>query len=86
MSIETDMKKLFESSKKVTTVVAPGPQIIFTKALFVEYEQFLLEKNFRQFLETIMISKKNLRMGVQKTPIQKTYEISIRSDSGRQFD
>ena len=41
-----------------------------------------------------MVSKKNLRMGVQKTLIQKTYEISIGSDSinidflgsNRQFD
>ena len=84
--LERDMKKLFESNKKVTTVVAADPQIIFTKVLFIEYEQFLLEKNFRQYLETIMISKKILRMGVQKTPIQKAYEISTRSDSGRQFD
>ena len=28
-----------------------------------------------------MISKKILRMGIQKTPIQKTYEISVSSDS-----
>ena len=41
-----------------------------------------------------MVSKKILRMGVQKTPIQKTYEISTGSDSininflgsNRQFD
>ena len=28
-----------------------------------------------------MISKNILRMGIQKTPIQKTYEISVGSDS-----
>ena len=41
-----------------------------------------------------MISKNILRMGIQKTPIQKTYEISVGSDSlavefydsNRQFD
>ena len=41
-----------------------------------------------------MVSKKILRMGAQKTPIQKTYEIQIGSDSlnveflgaNRQFD
>ena len=41
-----------------------------------------------------MVSKKILRMGMQKTPIQKTYKISIGSDlvnvgfllSNRQFD
>ena len=34
-------------------------------------------KNFSQYLETIMVSKKILRMGFQKTPIQKTYEIAV---------
>ena len=41
-----------------------------------------------------MVSKKKLRIGVQKTPIQKTYEMSIGSDTinvdflgpNRQFD
>ena len=81
--LETDMKKLFESKKKVTAI---DP--------FLQYEQVLLDKNFRQYLETIMVSKKILRMGVQKTPIQKIYEISTGSDSininflgsNRQFD
>ena len=54
----------------------------------------MLDKNFRQHLETIMVSKKNIRMGAQKTPIQKPYEIKQGSDSlnveffgaNRQFD
>ena len=66
----------------------------FTKAPFVQYEEILLDKNFRQHLETIIVSKKILRMGAEKTPIQKTYEIQNRSDSlsveflgaNRQFD
>ena len=28
-----------------------------------------------------MVSKKVLRMGTQKTPIQKTYEVNVRQDS-----
>ena len=56
--------------------------------------QILLDKNFRQHLETIMVSKKILRMGAQKTPIQKTYKIQKGSDllnveflgANRQFD
>ena len=75
------MKKLFESKKRVATIGATDAKIIFTKAPFIQYEQFLLDKNFRQYLETIMVSKKILRLGVQKTPIQKTYEISAGSDS-----
>ena len=55
----------------MTTVGAPDAKIIFTKARFIQYEQILLDKNFRQYLETIMVSKKILRMRIQKTPIQK---------------
>ena len=88
------MKKLLESIKKVTAIGAADAKIIFTKAPFVQYEQFLLDKNFRQYLETIMVSKKILRMDVQKTPIQKTYEMYVGSatinvdflGSNRQFD
>ena len=72
----------------------PDTQIIFTKPPHLQYEQFLLDKNFRQYLETIMVSKKILKMGVQKILIQKTYKISVSSDSinvdflssNRQFD
>ena len=76
--LETKMEKLFES-KKVLAATAEIPsadaQIIFTKAPFIQYEQIPLDKNFRQHLETIMVSEKILRMGAQKTPLQKTYEI-----------
>ena len=91
------MDKLFES-RKVFTAGAAIPEVdaevIFTRVPFVQYEQILLDKSFRQHLETIMVSKKILRMGAQKTPIQKTYEIQKGSDSlnveflgvNRQFD
>ena len=46
-------------------------KLFLQKAPFLQYEQFLLDKNFRQHLETIMVSKNVLRMGVQKTPVQK---------------
>ena len=92
------MNKLFASRKVLasTTTAAPSAdaEIIFTRAPFVQYEQILLGKNFRQHLKTIMVSKKMIRMGAQKTPIQKTYKIKQGSDSlnveflgaNRQFD
>ena len=94
--LESNMGKLFESRKPLAANAAipePDGQIIFTKAPFVQYEQILLE-NFRQHLETIMVSKIILRMDAQKTPIQKTYEIQKGLDSlnieflgaNRQFD
>ena len=78
------MKKLFVSKKVVaagTAISAPDVQIIFKKAPCIQYEQILLDKNFRQYLETIMVSKKILRMGTQNTPMQKTYEINTSQDS-----
>ena len=57
-SQEKDLQKLFESKKKVNAVGAPDARIIFTKAPFLQYKQFLLDKNYRQYLETILVSKK----------------------------
>ena len=87
-------KKNISVQEKVTVTGAPDAKIMFKKAPFLQYKQFLLGKNFKQYLEIVMISKKVLRMGVQKTPIHKTYEISVGSDtinvdflgSNRQFD
>ena len=77
------MKKLFEPRKVYafgTALPAPDVKIIFTKAPFIHYEQTLLDKNFKQYLETTMVSKKILWMGAQITPMQKTYEINVGQD------
>ena len=96
--LETDMNKLFELRKVLpsttTTLPSADAEIISTRAPFVQYEHILLDKNFRQHLETIMVSKKIIRMGAQETLIQRTYEIKQGSDSlnveflgaNRQFD
>ena len=60
----------------------------------IQYEQLTLNTNFRQYLETILFSARALRMGVQKTPYQKTYELKKGSQdftvdfqgANRQFD
>ena len=72
--LETNMNKLFESRKLLNpgvAIPAADAQIIFTKAPFIQHEQILLDKNFRQYLERIMVSKKILRMGAQKHPYKK---------------
>ena len=115
LTLETDMKKLFESDKddmgnpktgKLATSTDPNDfepdeipptpdvQIVLLKAPMIQYEQLTLDKNFRQFLETILFSAKVLRMGLQKTPYQKTYELQAGSQdftvdfqgANRQFD
>ena len=62
-----------------TSLGALDALIIFLKVPFIQYEQLLLSKWFRQCLETIMLSSKVLRMGIQKTPYQKTYELQAGS-------
>lgn len=66
------MKKLFESKKHVTSIGAPDAKIIFSKAPFL----FILpDKNFKQYIETIIISKGIFRIGIQKSRLEKTYEM-----------
>ena len=75
------MKKLFESKKSVypidTIVTTPDAKIILTKAPFIDYKQILLEKNFRQYLETIMVSKRSCVWGCKKHHTK-----NIRSSNG----
>ena len=84
LHLEKEMKRLFESRKllaKDASIPVPDAKIILTKTPFVQYDQILLDKNFRQYLETIMVSKNFLRMGTQKPPLKKTYEINFGQDS-----
>ena len=72
--LETKMEKLFESKSvlaSTATIPATDVKIIFTKVSFIQYEQ-ILEKNLRQYLETIMVSKKILRMGDSKNTSTKS--------------
>ena len=60
LHLETEMKRLFESRKVLTSRAAlpmPDVKIIFTKVHYIQYEQILLDKNSRQYLET-MVSQK----------------------------
>ena len=50
LALEPEMKKLF-----VTTTGASDAQIVFTKTPYLQYEQILLTKNFRQYLKTILL-------------------------------
>ena len=48
--LETDMERLFESRKALAaneTIRAVDAEIIFTRAPFIQYEEILLDKNFR---------------------------------------
>ena len=72
---DLDLEKLFETNKKVDNIGVPDAQIVLLKVPYLQYEQIVLAKNFRQYLESILFSPKVLRMGVRKTPYLKTFEL-----------
>ena len=58
--LDRNMERLFESRKPLADnakIPAVDVEIIFTKPPFIQYEQILIDTNFRQHLETIMVSK-----------------------------
>ena len=78
----------------MNAIGAPDKQTLCVRVPYLQYEQILFTKNFRQYLETIMLSSEVLRMEIQKTPYQKMYELQAGSQEftvdfkgcNRQFD
>ena len=56
LALETDLKKLFETKKNVAAIGTRDAQIVLLKAPYLQYEQIVLAKNFRQYLESILCS------------------------------
>ena len=57
--LEKHMERLFESKEVLaanSALPSPDAKIIFTKAPFIQHDYLLLDKNFSQYLETIMVS------------------------------
>ena len=94
LTLETDLKKLFETNKKVANIGTTDEQIVLLKAPYFQYEKIILAKNFRQYLESILFLAKVLRMGLQRTPYLKMYELQTGTQDfsvdfigvNRQFD
>ena len=79
ITFEQDMQRLFES--KTNQGAAAGlpatvdAKIILKSTLYILYHQFKLDTNFRNYLETALVSENKLRTGIQRTPYQKSYEL-----------
>ena len=79
ITFEQDMQRLFEA--KTNLGAAAGlPDIVDAKIIlkstpYLLYTQFKLDTNFRNYLETALVSESKLRTGIQKTPYQKSYEL-----------
>ena len=62
-----------------TSSGTPDMQMFLKKFPFIQYEQILLSKNFREYRKTIMLFSKVLRISIQKTPFWKTYKLQAGS-------
>ena len=78
LTFETDYQRLFESKANQANDALPDSvdtKIVLTSTLYILYEQFKLDDNYRTYLEGIMISNNVFGTGIQPKPYQKTYEI-----------
>ena len=63
--LETDLAKVFKSNQQINVIAAPKAKLIRYDISFIQYEQFSLNDNFRQYVKTSMITKKVFQMGIQ---------------------
>ena len=85
LTLETSISKLFESKKNqaagITRPTTMDANIILDSAPYLLYHQFNLDDNFRTYLQGALISENDLRTGLQKTLLQKSYEMVVGSQS-----
>ena len=78
------MPKLFETNTNQTVDALPrsvNAGIIFNSALYIKYEQFNLDDNFRTYLKGVMLYEHVLRMRIKPTPYQKSFELVTGTES-----
>ena len=79
ITFEQDMQRLFEANTNLGAAAGlpdtVDAKIILKSTPYLLYTQFKLNTNFRNYLETALVSESKLRTGIQKTPYQKSYEL-----------
>ena len=76
-TLERNIKRLFESNKKVTSIpTEPDALIQFHDQPYISYEEINLTKTFDIYLSGILRSESALIMGVLPPPYQQLFEIN----------
>ena len=76
-TLERNIKRLFESNKKVTSIpTEPDALIQFHDQPYISYEEINLTKTFDIYLSGILRSESALIMGVLLPPYQQLFEIN----------
>ena len=80
LTFETNMPRLFESKENQAAGAAipntMDAKIMVDSSPYILYHQLELDDTFRTYLGSAMVSENNLRTGIQKTLLLKSYEIS----------
>ena len=90
-NLETTAAKLFETKAKLSNKTggqpadlptdSPDASPYFYATPYLQYEQLTLSETFHKYISKVINSKRVLRTGIQPTPLQKTYEINVGSQS-----
>ena len=74
--LESNLNKLFKENKKEAAIPRnPNAQIIFHDHPYIQYQQILIDDNFRAYLN--VRSKTALWMGIFNAPYQQSFEINV---------
>ena len=90
-NLEKTAGKLFETREKLANlaggaaarllITAPDTSPYFYATPYLQYEQLTLSETFHKYISKIINSKRVLRTGIKPTPLQKSYEINVGSQS-----
>ena len=71
LTLEIEMKKLFESKKKVTTIAAPDVQIVFYKGVLSAIRGNFVNKKFQTVPWNNIVVAKSFKDGDTKNTLLK---------------
>ena len=90
-NLEKTAAKLFETKAKLANKAGGQPADLptdppdaspyFYATPYLQYKQLTLSETFHKYISKVINSKRVLRTGIQPTPLQKTYEINVGSQS-----
>ena len=80
-TLDTNLKKLFESNAKEDIPRSLDAEIIFHDTPYISYQQITLDDNFQSYLNANLCAKKAIRTALQFSPYQQSFEINVGTQS-----
>ena len=76
-TLERDLNRLFQSKRKVNSVLEPNAKIIIFKTQFISYPEIQLNENIETYFKSVLKSKKVLRTGIKTMPYMQSFDINV---------